>query len=193
MDSTNQESHRNRNTICNFIRTYSTKERLELSFLGHIITSDENWYHHYKLETKEQSMEWWRKFPIIKKKFTTQPQQVKWCALFLRQERSYISDISGFHRAWTNHQLWPLHNDADEAEASNFQNQARETSLLHHSSTRASIGLNIVEHTASIFWTFLPHPPYCPHLVPFSLFPSLLSFLASLLSFFLASILLRIL
>jgi len=37
------------------------------SFLDCIITSDETWCHHYEPESKRQSMEWRREFPIKEK------------------------------------------------------------------------------------------------------------------------------
>ena len=37
------------------------------SFLDHIIISDETWCHHYKQESKWQSMEWWHEFLIEEK------------------------------------------------------------------------------------------------------------------------------
>ena len=42
-------------------------------FLDRIITGDETWVHHYKLESKWQSMEWKHPQVPCKKKFKTQP------------------------------------------------------------------------------------------------------------------------
>ena len=51
------------------------------SFLDHIITGDETWCHHYELESRWQSMDWRREFPIEEKVPRRCPQQVKRCAL----------------------------------------------------------------------------------------------------------------
>jgi hypothetical protein len=48
-----------------------------MSFLDHIITSDETWCHHYKQESKRQSMEWRHANSPSKKNFKMQPSAGK--------------------------------------------------------------------------------------------------------------------
>jgi len=51
-------------------------------FLECAITSDEMWCHHYGLESKWQSKEWWRVNSLLKKRSSgSSPQWVKRCAL----------------------------------------------------------------------------------------------------------------
>ena len=40
------------------------------------------------------------------------------------------------------------------------------TILLQHDDVRPHTSLKSVEHTASLGWTVLPHPPYSPDLAP---------------------------
>ena len=46
-------------------------------FLDRIITDDKTWVHHYKLESKRQSMEWKHPQLPCKKKFKTKPSAGK--------------------------------------------------------------------------------------------------------------------
>lgn len=64
-------SHRNRkNTIHKFLRTYWTSLRLKVTVSW---ITGKTWCHHYKLESKWQSVEWWDVNSLLKEKFKTQP------------------------------------------------------------------------------------------------------------------------
>lgn len=66
------------------------------------------WYHHYKSESKQQSMAWWCVNSPPNKTF--KKIQIKWYVLSFGWESG---DPSQFPRTWTNHQLWPLCCSAD--------------------------------------------------------------------------------
>jgi len=79
------------------------------SFLDCIITGDEMWCHHYKPESKRQSMEWQLVNSPLKKKFKTLPSAGKvMCTVFWDRKR-VIFWIS----LNPDHQLRPLLRDAD--------------------------------------------------------------------------------
>ena len=65
-------------------------------FLSRIVTGDQMWVHHYKPESKRQSMEWKHPGLPVKKKFKTQPSAGKvMLTVFLGLKRAYTGRLPG--------------------------------------------------------------------------------------------------
>ena len=78
------------------------------SFLDLSVTDDEAWCHHYELESKQRSMGWQHVNSPLKKKMKMQPAESKVMCTVSWDRKGVWS----FWISW-DHQLWPLHHDAD--------------------------------------------------------------------------------
>ena len=110
------------------------------SFLDHITTDDDMWCHHYKLESKQQSMERPHVNLLLNKSSRHSPSVGKvMCTVFWDRKDVWIS--SDLYTAVLT-----------ELKAQTYRLQNKTTFLLQCNSTRPHTSLKRVG------WTFLPHP-----------------------------------
>ena len=147
-------------------------------FLGHIVTQDETWVHHFDPETKMQSMQWKHAGSPTPKKFKVTPSVGKVMAsVFWDCDGVIMIDYLEKGRTIT-----------DEYYATELRRLREEIKRKRRGKLRRGIWLlqdNAPAHTSRIAtaaaeesgFRILPHAPYSPDLAPsdFYLFPKLKS------------------
>ena len=134
------------------------------SFLDHIITSDKTWCHHYKPESKWQSMEWRHVNSPSKKKFKMLPSVGKVMCTFFWDRKGVILLVFLEPRQTINSDLYIAMLTKLNARISGVRPEKKTTFLFQHDNARSHTSLKTVEHIVSLGWTFVPHPPYSPDL-----------------------------
>lgn len=122
-------------------------------FPGSHITSNEMWYHHYELESKQQ----WQVNSPLKKMLKTQPSAGKvMCTIFWYKKEVIHLDFL---------KPWQTINSGSYIEILNWRleipvrREKKTTFVLQHNNTRPHLSAKTMEYTASLGWTVLPCPP----------------------------------
>ena len=137
------------------------------SFLDRIIIGDETWCHHYKLESKWQSVEWRHVNSPSKKKFKMLPSAGKMmCTVFWDRKGVILLDFLEPGQTINSDRYIAMLTKL-RARISRVRPEKKTTFLLQHDNARPHTNLKTVEHIANLGWTVLPHPPYSPDLAPF--------------------------
>lgn len=129
------------------------------SFLDHIITGDEMWYHYYEPYSKCHCMKWRHVNSSTEENF----QGSKWCALLFGTGKvwnlwiSWKSDKPSTLTATSSCLLnWKLE----------LPKSREEVFLQQHDNIRHRDSLKSVEHIVNLGWSVLPHSLYTLGLVP---------------------------
>jgi len=133
-------------------------------FLLHIVTGDESWFHHFKPETKRQSMEWHHLHSPSKKKAKTVSSAAKvmstvfWDAegLILAEFLEPGQTITAAHYVQTLQKLRRAFHD---------QCPRRNITILHDNAHPHAPRLTL-EAIAKMGWEVFPQPSYSPDLAP---------------------------
>ena len=114
------------------------------------------WCHHYKLGSWSSDM--W--IPHWSKSSRCSPQWVTWCTLFCDRKGVILWDFPEPEQT--------INSDCDiatlakvKAQTSRVRSAKKITFLLSHGNARPHTSLKTTEHTVSLVWTILWHPPYC--------------------------------
>ena len=162
-------SHGNRkNTICQFVRTYWTNTRLEVT--ASWITSL------WVMRGSATSMSWSQKghsssgdmWTTHQRKISRHsPEQVQWCALSLEVQWCALSFGIGVilldfmePRQTISSDCYVMTLTKMKAQTSKVRSEEKATFLLQHNNTRLHTSLKMVEPTASLGWTVQPAPPH---------------------------------
>jgi hypothetical protein len=120
-------------------------------FVAHVMTGNETWLHHFKPETKRQSMECHQANSVWKKKLKAASSVGKAMAtIFWDMEGVYPG---GYYAQRNHHHLRCLTIDT----------------CVTFCCSMTMVDLTLVwtvEAVTKIGWTVLPHPPYSPDLAP---------------------------
>ncbi|PNF20470.1 hypothetical protein B7P43_G07694 [Cryptotermes secundus] len=134
-------------------------------FLDSIVTRDEMWCHHYKLESKRQSMKWQHLDSPRKKKFQTQPSAVKeMCTVFWYRLGVIFLDF--LEVGETGNSEWYKTLTKLKALISQVRLEKQTTFHLQHDNARPHTSLATTAQIAKFGWTVLPHQPHSPDLAP---------------------------
>lgn len=147
-------------------------------FLGHIVTQDETWVHHFDPETKVQSMQWKHPGSPTPKKFKVSPSSGKVMASVFWDAEGVLmvdylqigSTINGQYYASELRQL-------REQIKKKRRGKLRRGVWLLQDNAPAHTSQVAVAAANECGFRILPHPPYSPDLAPsdFFLFPRLKS------------------
>lgn len=145
-------------------------------FLGHIVTQDETWVHHFDPETKMQSMQWKHPGSPTPKKFKVSPSSGKVMASVFWDAEGVLmvdylqkgSTINGEYYASELRQL------REQIKKKRRGKLSRGVWLLQDNAPAHTSQVAIAAASECGF-RILPHPPYSPDLAPsdFFLFPRL--------------------
>ena len=130
------------------------------TFQVHIITGDEMWCHHYRLESKQQSTERQHVNSPLEEKFKMQPSVVKvMCTVFWdRKEVILLDFLKSGQSINFDHNIAML--SKLKAQTSEVKPENKTAFLLQHDNAWSHTSLKTVEHITNLVWIVLSHPLY---------------------------------
>jgi hypothetical protein len=131
-------------------------------FLDSIVTGDETWVHHYKPESKQQSMEWRHKNSPTKKSSQDRTSTGKVMCLVFWDRKGVI--LVGFleQDLTINAARYVETLKKLKSRIARVQPEKKEHVLLQHDNARPHTALLTRECTAKLGWMVLPHPSLQP-------------------------------
>jgi histone-lysine N-methyltransferase SETMAR len=161
---TAQHKQQHADVVTQFLKCYEE----DPGILEQIVTGDETWVHHYKLESKRQSVEWKHPSSPVRNKFKQQPSCKKLMLMFFWVMQGPILVKFQAHGETVNSAKYSalLYNQLKPAVHHKRRGLLSKGVLLLHN--------NVWPHTATpteqtmlrLGFELLPHPPHSHNLAP---------------------------
>ena len=159
------EHRRQRKAICSeLLERFDAEEK---AFLSRIVTGDETLAHHYKPETKRQSMEWHHPQSPRKKKFKTTPSAGKlMVTVFWDMDGVNLVDVMTRGETINSNAHIRTLQKLKQRYRRGRPNRNPGGMFIQHDNARPHTSLRTEEAITKFVWTVLPNPSYSPDLAP---------------------------